>query len=129
MNENEIAKILVNIFYIVHKTLGPGLLESVYEAAICYELDKRGLKYKRQQPIPVIYDSVKLDIGFRADIIVESKVIVEVKSVEALTPLFFKVCRTYLAMADIRLGLLVNFNVELIKDGIRRVVNNLELDY
>jgi GxxExxY protein len=125
MSENEIAKILVDIFYKVHSKLGPGLLESVYEAAICYELDKLGLTYSRQKGIPVIYDEIKLDLGFRADIIVEEKVIVEVKSVEAITPVFFKILLTYLRLSGMKLGFLVNFNVPLIKEGIQRIVNNL----
>jgi len=125
MTENEIAKILVNIFLKVHRTLGPGLLESVYEAAICYELDKLGIKYKRQQGIAVVYDEVKMDIGFRADIIVENKVIVEIKSIEAIAPVHQKTLLTYLKLTDLKLGLLVNFNVNLIKYGITRIVNNL----
>ena len=125
MTENEIAKTLVNIFLKVHRALGPGLLESVYEAAICYELDKFGIKYKRQQGIAVVYDEVKMDIGFRADIIVENKIIVEIKSIEAIAPVHQKTLLTYLKLTDLKLGLLVNFNVNLIKDGITRIVNNL----
>ena len=132
MTENEIAKILVNIFLKVHRTLGPGLLESVYEAVICYELDKLGIKYKRQQGIAVVYDDAKMDIGFRADIIVENKVIVENKSIEAIAPVHQKTLLTYLKLTDLKLGLLVNFpawladrNVNLIKEGITRIVNNL----
>ncbi len=137
MTENEIAKILVNIFLKVHRTLGPGLLESVYEAAICHELDKlvhrtlRGMKFRRQQGISVVYDDVKMDIGFRADIIVENKVIVEIKSIEAIAPVHKKTLLTYLKLTDLKLGLLVNFNVNLIKEGIirrilrTRIVNNL----
>jgi GxxExxY protein len=125
MTENEIAKILVNIFYKVHSTLGPGLLESVYEEVICYELDKLDIKYKRQPGIAVLYEGVKMDIGFRADIIVEDKVIVEIKSIEAIAPVHHKTLLTYLKLTNIKLGLLVNFNVDLIKDGITRIVNNL----
>jgi GxxExxY protein len=125
MTENEIAKILVNIFLKIHRALGPGLLESVYEAAICYELDKLGIKYKRQQGIAVIYDEVKMDIGFRSDIIAEDKVIVEIKSIEAIAPVHNKTLLTYLKLTNLKLGLLVNFNVNLIKDGITRIVNNL----
>jgi GxxExxY protein len=125
MNENEIAKELVDIFYRVHKNLGPGLLESVYEAAICYELGLKGMQYSRQKGIPVFYNEVKLDLGFRVDIIVENKVIVEVKSVDAMAPVFFKTLLTYLRLADKKLGFLVNFNVPLIKDGILRIANNL----
>jgi len=125
MTENEISKILVDIFLKIHTRLGPGLLESVYETAICYELNKAELKYQRQQGIQVIYDNVKMDLGFRADIIVEQKLIIEIKSVESITPVFLKTLLTYLRLTDIKLGLLVNFNVALIKDGISRVVNNL----
>jgi len=125
MTENEISKILVNIFLKVHRILGPGLLESVYEAAICYELDKIDLKYSRQTDIAVSYENAKLDLGFRADIIVEEKVIVEIKSVESIAAIHPKQLLTYLRLTNIKLGLLVNFNVVLIKDGITRIVNNL----
>ena len=125
MVENEITKILVDIFIKVHKQLGPGLLESVYEEVICYELEKRGLKYKRQQGIAVMYDNIKMDLGFRADIIVEEKVIVEIKSIESLAPVHHKQLLTYIKLTNIKVGLLVNFNVNLVKDGIVRIVNNL----
>lgn len=101
------------------------MLESVYEAAICYELDKLSIRYKRQQGIVVVYDEVKMDIGFRADIIVENKVIVEIKSIEAIAPVHPKTLLTYLKLTELKLGLLVNFNVSLIKYGITRIVNNL----
>jgi len=125
LSENELSKILVNIFLKIHRTLGPGLLESVYESAICYELEKLRIFYKRQTEITVFYEDVKMDIGFRADIIVENKVIIELKSVESLSPVHFKQLLTYLRLTDLKLGLLVNFNEVLIKDGINRVVNNL----
>jgi GxxExxY protein len=125
MDENELATILVDIFYQVHKTLGPGLLESVYEEAISFELSLKNLEFKRQQGIPVNYKGVNLDLGFRADIIVENKVIIEIKSVDLLAPVHFKQVLTYLKLTDMRLGLLVNFNCALIKQGIKRVVNNL----
>ena len=125
MHENEIAKEIVNAAYHIHVTLGPGLLESVYEATLTHELQKRGLSVIRQQPIPVVYESVHLEMGFRADLIVGGKVIVEIKSVEALAPVHRKQLLTYLRLADKRLGLLINFNSELIKDGIARVVNGL----
>ena len=125
MTENEISKILVDIFIKVHSKLGPGLLESVYEAAIRYELDKLSIKYQRQPVIQVRYEEVKMDLGFRADIIVEQKVIVEIKSVELITPVFFKILLTYLRLTDNKLGLLANFNVSLMKNGITRIVNNL----
>lgn len=125
LHENDIATILVDIFIEVHSNLGPGLLESVYESAICHELELEGLKFQRQQGIQVWYKEIKMDLGFRADIVVEEKVIVEVKSVESITPVFFKTLLTYLKLTDLKLGLLANFNVPLMKDGIRRVVNKL----
>jgi GxxExxY protein len=125
MNENQIAYILVGIFLKVHRRLGPGLLESVYEEVICYELRKAGLSYVRQQGIKVMYDKIEMDIGFRSDIIVEGKVIVEIKSVEMVAPVFSKIVLTYLKLSELKLGLIVNFNVELIKDGIFRIVNGL----
>ncbi|MDJ0795733.1 MAG: GxxExxY protein [Calothrix sp. MO_167.B12] len=125
MTENEIAREIVDAAYKVHTTLGPGLLESVYEAAIEYELRKRGLWVVRQVPIPVIYEEVRLEEGFRADLIVEDKVIVELKSVEAVHPVHKKQLLTYLRLADKKLGLLINFGASLIKDGISRIVNGL----
>ena len=125
MSENEIAKIIVNQCFWIHKKLGPGLLESVYEAILSYELEKAGLSIKRQQGIPVTYDNLKLDLGFRADIVVENKVIIELKSVEAIAPVHQKQLLTYLKITGLKLGLLVNFNSALIKDGIQRIVNNL----
>ena len=123
--ENELSRIIVDSAFKIHTTLGPGLLESVYEAVLAHELENRGLDVVRQQPIPVVYESVKLDLGFRADLIVNHKVIVEIKSIEATAPVHPKQVRTYLRLMDLRLGLLINFNVNLIKDGIRRVVNQL----
>lgn len=125
LHENDIASILVDIFIEVHSNLGPGLLESVYESAICHELELEGLKFQRQQGIQVWYKEIHMDLGFRADIVVEEKVIVEVKSVESISPVFFKTLLTYLKLTDLKLGLLANFNVPLMKDGIRRVVNKL----
>ncbi|MCU1288004.1 MAG: hypothetical protein JWN60_233 [Acidobacteria bacterium] len=125
MTENETSKIIVDAAFKVHTALGPGLLESVYEAVLSFELEKRGCDIIRQQAIPVVYETVHLDTGFRADLIVNGNVIIEIKSVEAISPVHLKQLRTYLLLADKKLGLLINFNVELIKDGIRRVVNNL----
>ncbi|MGI9035318.1 MAG: GxxExxY protein [Pyrinomonadaceae bacterium] len=124
-NENEVSKIIVDCAFRIHTTLGPGLLESVYEAVLAYELEKRGCKIVRQQAIPVIYETVQLEVGFRADLIVSNNVIVEIKSIESISPVHLKQLRTYLRLTDKKLGLLINFNVELVKDGIRRVVNNL----
>ncbi|MEQ1764104.1 MAG: GxxExxY protein [Pyrinomonadaceae bacterium] len=125
MTENQIATSIVDCAYKIHTTLGPGLLETVYQAALKYELEKRGLSVQMERPIPVYYEEVKLEVGFRADLIVNNKVIVECKSVEGLSPVFSKILLTYLRLTDIHLGLLINFNVVLIKDGIRRVVNEL----
>ena len=125
MTENEIATIIVDAAYKIHTRLGPGLLESVYKATLAYELAKRGLQLRRQQSMPVVYEAVRMDVGFRADLIVEDKVIVEIKSIDAIAPVHRKQLLTYLRLTDKRLGLLINFNVELIKDGITRVVNNL----
>ena len=125
MTENELATIIVDAAFRIHNSLGPGLLENVYQAALSYELKKRGLSVALERGIPAIYEDVNLDVGFRADIIVNNKVIIEIKSFEALSPVHSKILLTYLRLADMRLGLLINFNVALIKDGIRRVVNNL----
>jgi GxxExxY protein len=125
MTENAIATIIVDAAYAIHTRLGPGLLESVYETTLAYELAKRGLEVRKQQAMPVIYEAVRMDIGFRADLVVEGKVIVEIKSIDAIAPVHRKQLLTYLRLTDKRLGLLINFNVELIKDGITRVVNNL----
>lgn len=125
MHENEISGIIVDCVYHIHTRLGPGLLESVYEVVLEHELLKRGLSVVTQQPMPVVWENVKLDIGFRADMVVGGKVVVEIKSVEAVAPVHPKQLRTYLRLMDLKLGLLINFNVPLIKDGIIRVVNNL----
>src|SRR5688572_19578189 len=124
MHENEISRIIVDCAFKIHNSLGPGLLESVYQAALAHELRKRGLKVLTEQLIPAVYEDVRLELGFSSDLLVENKVIIETKSIEALAPIHGKVLLTYLRLADKRLGLLINFNVELIKDGIKRVVNN-----
>jgi len=126
MTENAIAKEIVDAAFRIHTTLGPGLLESVYHAVLAYELAQRGLQTVSQQAIPVVYGTIRIDIGFRADLIVGDRVIVEIKSVEALAPVPKKQLLTYLRLADKRLGLLINFNAALIKDGISRIVNGLE---
>ncbi|MBF2004598.1 MAG: GxxExxY protein [Chlorogloeopsis fritschii C42_A2020_084] len=125
MIENEVSGVVVDAAYKVHTTLGPGLLESVYEAAMEYELRRRGLGVIRQVTLPVIYEGIRLEEGFRADLIVEDKVIVELKSVEAVHPVHKKQLLTYLRLANKHLGLLINFGSVLIKDGIWRVVNKL----
>ena len=122
MTANELASIAVNICYKIHKTLGPGLLESVYEAAFAYEPDKRNILFTRQQGIVVHYGDVILDVGFRADIIMETKLIIEIKSTQELEKVHHKTVLTYHKLTGIKLGLLVNFNVELIKNGIHRKI-------
>jgi GxxExxY protein len=125
MTENELARVVVDAAYQVHTKLGPGLLESVYETVLAYELKKRGLTVLRQQPIPIVYDELEFEEGFRADLLVADKLIVELKSVEHVAPVHKKQLLTYLRLADKRLGLLVNFGEALIKDGISRVANRL----
>ena len=126
MSENEIAVIVVDSCLKIHKLLGPGLFESVYEEVLCYELEKRNLKVERQKGMPVHYEDIIIEMGFKADIIVEDKVILELKSVESLNKVHHKQLITYLRLSDKKLGLLINFNVELIKNGINRIVNGLE---
>lgn len=125
MTENQIATIVVDASLKIHRALGPGLLEHVYETTLAFELTRRGLTAQTQQEIPVIYEDVQLDLGFRPDIIINRKVIVEVKSIEAIAPVHLKQLQTYLKLTGMHLGLLINFNVELIKNGIRRAVNKL----
>jgi len=125
VTENEIAKQIVDAAYHIHKRLGPGLLESVYLAVLAYELRKRGLRVDVERPIPITYESVSIDVAFRADLIVEDKVIVELKSVEQIAPVHKKQLLTYLRLADKRLGLLINFGAPVIKEGITRIVNGL----
>ena len=126
MTENEIATIVVDSAYRVHVALGPGLLESVYEVALSHEIEKRGLKAERQVAVPLEYDGIRFDEGFRADIFVEEEVIVELKAVEKVLPVHKKQVLTYLRLTNSRLGLLINFGAPLIKDGITRIVNGLE---
>ncbi len=125
MTENEISQQIVDACYKIHTTLGPGLLETVYEVVLYHELKKRGLKVERQVAIPIKWENLHFDEGFRADLIVEDKVIIELKSVESFNPVHGKQLLTYLKLMDKKLGLLVNFGIELIKDGIKRVVNGL----
>lgn len=126
MRHNELSAIVIDTALDIHRRLGPGLLESVYQEVLLFELRKRGLRVEKEVPIPVVWDDVKLDVGFRADLIVENMLIVELKSLEAVAPVHKKILLTYLRLADKRLGLLINFGMELLKDGISRVVNGLE---
>jgi len=125
MTENEISKEIVDAALKVHRALGPGLLESAYEECLTYELLKKELHIERQKALPVVYEEVKLEAGYRVDLLVENKVIIELKSVEALNDVHLAQILTYLKLSDCKLGLLINFNVALIKQGIRRVVNGL----
>jgi GxxExxY protein len=125
MTENELAKIIVDVAFHIHRQLGPGLLESVYEAIMIIELRKRGLQVRNQVPVPVTWDDQLLELGFRADLLVEDCVMIELKSVENVIPVHKKQLLTHIRLAGLRLGLLINFNVELIKDGITRIVNGL----
>ena len=125
MTENEISKIIVDKCYHIHVELGPGLLESVYEEILYFELVNEGLKVERQKALPVYWKGIKMKVGFRTDLIVENKVIIELKSVESIAPVHPKQLLTYLKIANMKLGLLINFNEKLIKNGITRIVNNL----
>ena len=125
MTENEIGKIIVECSLKVHRELGPGLLESTYEACLLYELTQAGIQVESQKALPVVYREVKLECGYRIDLLAEKKVIIEIKSVEALNDVHLAQILTYLKLSGCKLGFLINFNVRLIKEGIRRVVNNL----
>ena len=126
MTENEIGAIIVDAAIAMHRELGPGLLESVYEVVLAYELEQRGLSVKRQMPIPIRYKDMTFDEAFRADIVVDKKVIVELKSVEQISEAHKKQVQTYLRLMDCKLGFLLNFGEALMKRGITRVVNGLE---
>ena len=126
MHENEISGMIVDAAYRIHRRVGPGLFESVYERILRYELERRGLLVLAQHPVPVIYDSIRIDEAFRADLIVENKVIVELKSVEAIHPVHQMQVLTYLRLSGLRLGLPINFNVPLIKSGIKRIANGID---
>jgi GxxExxY protein len=120
--EDQVAKVIVNSAYSVHKTLGPGLLESIYEVCFCHELTKQGLSVRRQVLLPIIYDGIKFDEGLRLDVLVEELIICELKVVEEMNPVFMAQLISYLKLARKRIGFLINFNVPLIKNGIKRVV-------
>ena len=125
MNENEIAAIVVNSVFEMHNTLGPGLLESVYEQILARKLEKEGLQVEVQKKISIVYEDMIIENAFRADLVINDLVIIELKSVEKLEKVHFKQLLTYLRLSNKKLGLLINFNTELIKNGIKRVVNNL----
>jgi len=125
VTENEISKVVVDVAFQIHTSLGPGLLESVYQKVMMHELRKRGLDVAEEVPLPVVWDDVKLEVGFRVDILVNQKLVIELKSIERVAPVHKKVLLTYLRLSDCKLGLLINFGEELLKTGISRVVNGL----
>lgn len=123
MTESQIAQQVIGCSIEVHKALGPGLLESAYQECLYYKLGKEGFYVEKEKPMPLIYEEVKLDCGYRLDLLVENKVVLELKSVEALNDVHMAQILTYLKLGDYKLGLLLNFNVALMKNGIRRVIN------
>ena len=123
MHENEISKIIFDLGLKIHKNLGPGLLESAYEECLFYEISKAGLFVEKQKPMPLTYEEVKLDIGYRMDLLVEKSAVIEVKSCEALNDVHLAQVLTYLKLSGCRLGLLINFNTNLFKNGYRRILN------
>ena len=122
MTDNEITHDIIGAAIEVHRLLGPGLLESAYEECLCHELSVRGLPFERQKPIPVVYKDAKLDCGYRMDLLVANRIVVELKSIDALAPIHEAILLTYLRLSNCRLGLLINFNVLVLKDGVRRLV-------
>jgi GxxExxY protein len=124
LDENELSNIVIGLAIKVHKALGPGLLESAYRESLFYEINKAGLNVEKEKPMPLIYEEVKLDIGYRIDLLIEKKLVLELKSVEALNDVHLAQILTYLRLSECKLGLLINFNVAILKNGIRRVVNN-----
>lgn len=125
LDENEISRIIVVTAIELHKKLGPGLLESVYENTLAFDLREKGLTVEQQVPMPLVYKENKFEVGYRLDLLINRKVIVELKSVEALAPVHYAQVLTYLKLSGLKLGLLINFNEALLKDGIHRIVNNL----
>ena len=123
MTENELSNIAIGGALRVHKKLGPGLLESAYRACLCYELTKSGLWIEIEKPMPIVYEEVKLDHGYRMDILVEGKLVIEIKTVEEFTDVHFQQVLTYLRLGNYKLGLLINFHIGLLKNGLRRVIN------
>ena len=124
MEINDITSIIIEESIYIHRELGPGLLESVYEEVLFYRLTKRGLTVKRQHPIPVFFEEVKMEVGFRADLIVEDKVIVELKSIEVIPPVHYRKLVTYLKLSKLTVALMINFYEDLLRKGIKRIVNN-----
>ncbi|SNS66742.1 GxxExxY protein [Belliella buryatensis] len=125
MTENEISKEIINSCYTIHSELGPGLYENIYENILAYELSNKGFDVKRQKPIPVIWQGMIFENSFKADLIIENKVLIELKSIEALSKVHYKQVITYLKLTNIKLGLLINFNESLLRDGVKRIVFGL----
>jgi GxxExxY protein len=126
MNDETIATSIVEAAFKIHRKLGPGLLESVYETVLAYELARQGLSVERQKPVPIVYEGIEFPDPFRIDLLVGGRVLVELKSVDRLQPVHFRQTITYLKLARIRLGLLINFNTALLKDGLHRLVDGFE---
>ena len=122
MNENEISKIILDCAFKVHTALGPGLLESAYRECLAYELIKSGLKVEKEKPIPLVYEEVKMECGYRIDLLVENKVVIELKVVEAFNDVHIAQTLTYMRLADCKLGLLLNFYTKSLKNGIKRLI-------
>ena len=125
MNENELSNRIIGLAIEIHESLGPGLLESAYKECLYYRLKKEGFSVEKEKPMPLIYKDIKLDFGYRIDILVENKVVIETKSVESLNEVHFAQTLTYMKLGNYKLGLLINFNVFLLKNGIKRLVNKL----
>jgi GxxExxY protein len=125
MNENEISNKIIGTAISIHQSLGPGLLESAYKECLYYRLRKEGFLVEKEKPMPLIFEEVKLDCGYRIDILVEKKVVIEIKSVETLNEVHFAQTLTYMKLGEFKLGLLINFNVSLLRDGIKRIVNHI----
>ena len=125
---NLLSETVIGLCIKIHKSLGVGLFESVYETVLCYELSKNEIPFVYQHPIPVYYDDIKMDVGFRADIIIDNKLLVEIKSIDAIAPVHKKQVLTYLTLTNLEVGLLINFNVEMLKDGITRLYNKNYID-
>jgi GxxExxY protein len=126
LDENELSKRVIGCAMKVHSALGPGLLESAYEECLSYELKKSGFSVERQKPMPLVYDNVRMDCGYKLDLLVEGKLALELKAVDALNEIFLAQTITYLKLSNLKLGLLINFNVVHLRDGIKRVVNHIE---
>ena len=125
MCENELSKLALNICFDIHKQYGPGLFESVYEEVFCHEWEKTGILFSRQKGIPLVHESRRMNVGFRADVILDDKLLLEIKSVETLAEIHFRQVVTYLKLSGIKLGLLINFNEVMLKNGIRRIANGI----